>query len=64
MNRWIEHEKQMVNLDLYHRIIVVRNEIRLLNIEGESDRLDFVSEEKSKEFYEKIKSKLNLTEWE
>lgn len=64
MNRWIEFEGNLYNLDAYDCIYLDRAEITFAKHGEVSDRRYFDSFEKAQKLYEKIKSKLNLKEWE
>ncbi len=59
MNRWIEHEDMLINLDYYSGI-----DMRGTRIYLDQEFLNFTSYDDAKEFYGKIKEKLKLTEWE
>ena len=64
MNRWIEYQGSLYNLDTFYFIEIRGAEVCFWsNFEG-SARIYFSTLKESQEFYEKIKSKLNLTEWE
>ncbi len=70
MNRWIEHDEILYNLDSYTSIFFNHDEIILFSGDEKKTYLCFDNGDEegnlleAKEFYEKIKSKLNLTEWE
>lgn len=59
MNRWIEIENTLINLDAYSSI-----QLKGAEIIFDLERIYFSKIENAQESYEKIKSKLNLTEWE
>lgn len=67
MNRWIEHEDQLYNLDKYQRISFIdygsSSEI-FLHTENDHETINFRKEKIGKEFYEKIRSHLQLAIWE
>ena len=59
MNRWIEIENTLVNLDAYSTI-----QLKGAEIIFDLERIYFSKTENAQESYKKIKAKLNLTEWE
>jgi hypothetical protein len=68
MNRWIEHNENLYNLDRFSSIFLNHDEV-VLFLGDLENHLCFDCEEEdnvksAEELYEKIKSKLNLTEWE
>lgn len=64
MNRWIEYQGCLYNLDSFNYIELRGAEVCFWSSSEGSDRKYFSTHKESQELYDKIKSKLNLMEWE
>ena len=64
MNRWIEHENYVYNLDNFSYIGIQSAEVCFWAGHECAERIYFSKVEDAEEFYSKIRSKLELSIWE